>query len=297
MKKLNKRTQIILAIVGVLVVVGIGVMVFSQATGEDLFGTVIDIKISPSSSTIIVGQSATLSSGTALSNCSWSSSNTSVAAITSSSTKSATVLAKAAGTATITEKCGLLGRYKGSATVTVNPAPTPTPTPMPTATPSPAPTITASSCDLTLFAFNQITLSTGDASTLWSISSPSTANVTLSATSGASVIVQSGAAGFGTVVVSAHTPGSATASITLTKYGNYNGAESASVGVGKTTTVTSGGWIESLSIPSTCPSNITLTPNSGIPGFSFKGLSAGKTVVWSKQTSGVVFVYAITVTP
>lgn len=119
MKNLNQRSKILIAIAAVVVVVVVAVVVFFQASGEDLFGTLIHISISPSSSTLAVGRSQTLSSGTSLSNCSWSSSNTSVASITSSSTKSATVRANAAGTATITEKCGLMGRYTGSASVTV----------------------------------------------------------------------------------------------------------------------------------------------------------------------------------
>ncbi len=135
MKKMSKRTQVLLAITAVVVVVVVAVVVFFQASGDDLFGTVISITISPSSSTIIVGHSVTLSSGTALSNCSWSSSNTSVASITSSSTKSATVLGKGVGQVTITETCGALDRYHGSASVTVNAPPTPTPTPTPTRTP------------------------------------------------------------------------------------------------------------------------------------------------------------------
>ncbi len=129
MKNLNKRTKMILTILGVLVIAVVAVAVFFQASGDSLFGTVISLKISPSSSTITVGESTTLSSGTILSTCSWSSSNPAIAWVTASTTKSATVKGNTVGTVTITETCGALGRYHGSATVTVNPAPVP-PTPL-----------------------------------------------------------------------------------------------------------------------------------------------------------------------
>ncbi len=129
MKNMNKRTKMILTVVGVLLVVVIAVAVFFQASGDSLFGTVYSLKISPSSSTIVVGESAMLSSGTILSTCSWSSSNPAIAWVTDSTTRSATVRGNTVGTVTITETCGALGRYHGYATVTVNAAPVP-PTPL-----------------------------------------------------------------------------------------------------------------------------------------------------------------------
>jgi hypothetical protein len=188
MKNLSKRNQIILAIAAVVVVVVVAVVVFFQASGEDLFGTLIDISISPSSSTVAVGRSQTLSSSTSLSNCSWSSSNTSVASITSSSTKSATVRANAAGTATISEKCGALGRYKGSATVTVVAAPAVNPSSVRIFYPY-------------LYTPTSATLNSGTGSVTWSIVScvdytgsahwsPSSV-LSLSTTTGPSVVVSS----------------------------------------------------------------------------------------------------------
>ncbi len=130
MKSLSKRNKIVLAIAAVVIIVVVAVVVFSQAGGEALFGTVASISISPSSSTIGVGQSETLSSNASLFSgiCSWSSSNGSIVSIPSSSTNSASVIGKGIGTATITETCSRGG--SGSATVTVNPPPTPTPGPM-----------------------------------------------------------------------------------------------------------------------------------------------------------------------
>ncbi len=134
MKNVTQRTKIVLVVAAVLVVVVIAGVAYFQTSGEALFGTVISISIKPSSSTILIGQSETLSSDAASSPCSWTSSNPSVVSITSSSAKSAAVLAKGIGTATITEKCGALA--SGSASVTVNPAPTPTPTRTPTPVPA-----------------------------------------------------------------------------------------------------------------------------------------------------------------
>ncbi len=171
MKTLNNRTKLLVAIAALVVVVVVAGVVYFQVSGDNLFGTVISISISPSKTTTWAGQSVALSSGTSLSNCSWSSSNTSVASISSSSTKSATVLAKAVGTATITEKCGLMGRYTGSATVTVYGYPPPVISP----------------CDSWITTGNPIKLSTADPATTWRLQGD--ACIKLSATSGASVTV------------------------------------------------------------------------------------------------------------
>jgi hypothetical protein len=60
MKNISKRTKIILAIVGVLVVVVAAVAIFAQAGGRELFGATA-LVITPSNPTIAVGQTVGLS--------------------------------------------------------------------------------------------------------------------------------------------------------------------------------------------------------------------------------------------
>ena len=61
MKNMGHRTKIILAIVGVLVVVGIVVgVVMTQSSASQLSGTAADLVITPSNPTLGWGQSLTL---------------------------------------------------------------------------------------------------------------------------------------------------------------------------------------------------------------------------------------------
>jgi len=118
MNKLSKRTKMFLGIGGLIVVLAVVVVVvFSQLGGDLLFGG--GVTVSPSTLTIGVGGTGQLTSSHSKVICKWSSSNSNVVKITSSGDHSANLQGVAAGSATITEKCGAAGRYTGSAVVTV----------------------------------------------------------------------------------------------------------------------------------------------------------------------------------
>jgi hypothetical protein len=143
MKTLSQRNKILLAI-AVVVVVVLAVVVFQNPPANALFGATA-LVITPSNPTVVVGNTTGLSVNSVY-NCAWSSSNTAVASLVnySGETKSVTVQGNAAGSATITAKCGLIDVNKVTTTVTVVlPTPTvapPTPTPLPTRNPGPTPT-------------------------------------------------------------------------------------------------------------------------------------------------------------
>ncbi len=106
MKKLNKRARLLLAIAGiVIIVVAAGLVLLGQ--GGDLFGTAA-LVITPSNPTLVAGNSTGLSVN-AVYKCAWSSSNTAIVSLVnySGETKSVTVKGNAAGSATITARCGL----------------------------------------------------------------------------------------------------------------------------------------------------------------------------------------------
>lgn len=106
MKNLNKRSAIILAIAGLVVVAVVAVVVFTPVGAGSLIGTAA-LVITPSNPAIVVGNSTGLSVN-AVYNCAWSSSNTAVASLVnySKETKAVRVKANAPGSATITAKCG-----------------------------------------------------------------------------------------------------------------------------------------------------------------------------------------------
>jgi hypothetical protein len=118
MNKLSKRTKMFLGIGGLVVVLAVVVVLaFSQLGGDLLFGS--GVTVSPSTLTIAVGSTGQLTSSHSKVICKWSSSNSNIVKITSSSDHTANLQGVAAGSATITEKCGAAGRYTGSAVVTV----------------------------------------------------------------------------------------------------------------------------------------------------------------------------------
>ncbi len=136
MKNLNKRTKIILAIVGVVIVIAVIGLAITQPPASELLGTTA-LVITPSNPTIIIGDSIVLSVNSVY-NCNWFTSSTVVASFVGDSTevKSVTVTGNAEGLVTINANCGLINVNKAMTIVTVNRPPTPTPTPPPTPTPT-----------------------------------------------------------------------------------------------------------------------------------------------------------------
>ncbi len=122
MKNLNKRTKIIAAIVGVVVLVVVIGLVITQPPASELLGTTA-LVITPSNPTIVSGNSIGLSVN-ATYNCAWSSSDTSKVSLVNynGETKAVTVKGNAAGSATIQAKCGIINVNKVTTTVTVLPA-------------------------------------------------------------------------------------------------------------------------------------------------------------------------------
>ena len=110
MKNISKRTKIILAIVGVVVIVTVTIGIFAQVGGGELFGTTA-LVITPSNPSIIVGHTTDLTVN-AKYDCSWASSNTNVSIInycdgvSCPERKTITVQANANGTAVIAAQCG-----------------------------------------------------------------------------------------------------------------------------------------------------------------------------------------------
>lgn len=120
MKNLIKRNRIILAIISVLVIAIIAVVAFSQVSGAQLFGT--DVvgapKISPSSATIIIGQSAQFTLNPAA-NCTWGVGSPTIATIMGSNNGSTvTVVGLTPGTTYVgtTSNCAA-GKVRANVTV------------------------------------------------------------------------------------------------------------------------------------------------------------------------------------
>ncbi len=112
MKNLSKRTRIILAIVGLLVIVVVAIAVFTQVGGGELLGTTA-LVITPSNPTIWgVGNSIVLSVNSVY-NCNWSSDNPSISFLgDATEVKSITVYANAYASANIEARCGLFKTNK-----------------------------------------------------------------------------------------------------------------------------------------------------------------------------------------
>ncbi len=218
MKNPSQRSKIILAIAGVLVVVAVAVVAFTQLGGEELFGASL-VGVSPSNPIILVGRTVTLSASTSLSNCSWSSANTAVATVASNN-KSAVVTGRAPGQAKINVKCGA-GLTTGSTTVTVNPAPTATPVP-PTRTPGAPPVITVGpdtgKASTELGNYEKMTLCTGDSSVRWDIASQTPAGIVSLAGSsyapGCALVTAAGS-GNGTATIRAINGGGGSATVSV----------------------------------------------------------------------------------
>lgn len=121
MKNLSQRNKVILALAAILIVVLAGVIVLQNPPANELLGATA-LVITPSNPTIVVGNSIGLSVN-ATYNCAWSSSDTSKVSLVNytGETKSVTVQGLAAGSATITAKCGIINVNKVTTTVTVNP--------------------------------------------------------------------------------------------------------------------------------------------------------------------------------
>ncbi len=108
MKNMNKRTKVILAIVGIVVIaaIAIGVNLVGQPSTESLSGSTVLI-ITPSDPAIPNGNIVALEVN-AKYDCAWSSSDTNIVSLVNyvNQTKTVVVQGNALGTATITAKCG-----------------------------------------------------------------------------------------------------------------------------------------------------------------------------------------------
>ncbi len=173
MKNLNKRTQIVLAIVGIIVVIAVIGLVITQPPTSELLGTTA-LVITPSNPTIIIGDSIVLSVNSVY-NCNWFTSSTVVASFVGDSTevKSVTVKGNAEGLVTINANCGLINVNKAMTIVTVNRPPTPTPTPPP---PSLAINPGIPKQSTTIGRGEWLALCTSDSSVRWSIVSANPAD-------------------------------------------------------------------------------------------------------------------------
>lgn len=124
MKKLNRRSRILIAVGALVVVAVLGGLVLFEPGGVDLFGGTV-IHISPENPTINVDQLLDMSINS-VGNCTWSSSNPNVVDIYYwflDTSRKATVIGKAPGQATIKANCWM-NRYT---TVTVRKPPVVTP--------------------------------------------------------------------------------------------------------------------------------------------------------------------------
>ncbi len=140
MKNLNKRTKMILAIVGVVVVVVLVGLFILQPPIDQLFGATVQLTITPANASIAQGATIKFNVNSTVNSaegCVWYSSNPNVATLVAYDIGSGKFQGVGTGTATIQVKCS-----DGSAgtVLTVVPPPTATPTPTPTHTPTlPAP--------------------------------------------------------------------------------------------------------------------------------------------------------------
>ncbi len=122
MKNMNKRTKIILVVVGIVVVMVVIGLVITQPPTSELLGTTA-LVITPSNPTIEVPNSVDLSVN-AVYDCAWSSSSPIVSLVNyTKETKWVTVQGIAEGTATITARCGFGVFNVNSATTSVQVTP------------------------------------------------------------------------------------------------------------------------------------------------------------------------------
>ncbi len=150
MKNLSKRTKMLLAIGGIVIVVVVAGLLLLGPGDEVLFGATV-IHISPENPRIVPGQNLNLTINS-VGNCFWTTSNANAVkfnlgsgpmnegstGVADGETKSVWVKGYSLGQSVISAKCALFTR---STTVYVV-APTPTPTPTPSRTPTPPPTAT-----------------------------------------------------------------------------------------------------------------------------------------------------------
>ena len=112
MKNVSKRTKMIMAIVGIVVVIAVIGLVLTQPPASELLGASA-LVITPSNPTIVVGNSIVLSVNSVY-NCNWSSDNAAAVTILGDATevKSVTVYANAYASANIEARCGLFKMNK-----------------------------------------------------------------------------------------------------------------------------------------------------------------------------------------
>ena len=124
MKNMNQRTKIILAIVGVVVVVGIVVgVVMNQAPTSNLSGAASDrLTITSSKSLPLLVDGTTDLTVDAVYKCTWSSSDATKVVLVNytAETKTVTVKAVGVGSSIIEAKCGIGSSNINSVTLTVN---------------------------------------------------------------------------------------------------------------------------------------------------------------------------------
>lgn len=186
MKKITTRNKMFVGmIVGLIMVVLVGSVFFTQQNGSDLSGAGI-IEINPSNPSIAKGSTVSVSAHTTLNNCKWSSADTTIAVIDSYSNRDAVIRGIGSNptvkATTIKVKCGI-GLTTGSTGVTVIDPPTPA-------------TLVISPASQTIHVGEKITFSTGNGNTDWSIQetdsylSVATLNTASGHAQGASVTVE-----------------------------------------------------------------------------------------------------------
>ncbi len=123
MKNINKRTKMIFATVGVLVIVVVSIIagvVMTQSPVGGLFGAAVDLVIAPSNPTLLAGTMTYLYTNSA-SNCVWYTSDKAVVSFDNSTIarKLVRIQANQPGQAAIRADCGVFGVNRVSTTVTV----------------------------------------------------------------------------------------------------------------------------------------------------------------------------------
>lgn len=167
MKTLSKRNRIVAGIVGALIVMAVAGAALSQASGGELYGTTVTLKIYPEVAMVGVGQRVQLSVSNADSSCHWST-NSAMVSLSPALGPYTYAVGMSAGTATVTANCTT---GTSSRTVTVTPL---TPTPLPTPTPYPPPRLSAYELNFCLnipgySSPQELTNQTGDPNCTWTV--------------------------------------------------------------------------------------------------------------------------------
>lgn len=273
MKKLSKRNKVLLVGGVVAVVVIVAAIVFFPVAGVLLSGG-STLVVTPSSASVGLLRSVTFQTSP-LPFCMWSTDNSSIATVAPTSGRWVQATGWNVGTTTVRVRCGAVS---GSATLTVWPRPVISP------------------ANPTLGQMWTITLSTGEPSTTWSVTS-GLMNVNLSQTTGAAVAVDGWVPGQATITATT-AGGTATTTVTVVDnwgvvspmgWTNVNVGGTAGFGTGG---LKSGTWtVETLS---GTPPVATLSPTTGAYT-TVTGVSSGKVRIVLTADNGATSVAFVTV--